>query len=51
MRIPSARRRPKKTWSECVKADMKMCILGSMDLLNREARRLGVPGTSAAVEI
>ena len=53
MTIPSVRRRgrPKKTWSECVKADMKMCILGSIDLLNREARRLGVPRKAAAVEI
>ena len=63
MTIRSARRRgrPKKTWSECVKADMKMCSLGSIDPLNREA--LGfrvrhsshllptpVPGTHAAVE-
>ena len=39
MMIPSARRRgrPKKTWSECVKADMKICSLGSIDPLNREA--------------
>ena len=63
MKIPSARRRgrPKKTWSECVKADMKMCNLGSIDPLNREAWGLGVrhsshllptpvPGTPAAVE-
>ena len=63
MTIPSARRkgRPKKTWSECVKADMKMCSLGSIDPLNREARGLGVRhsshllptpvlGTPAAVE-
>ena len=37
--IPSARRRgrPKKTWSECVKAGMKMCSIGSIDPLNREA--------------
>ena len=37
MRIPSARRRgrPKKTWSECVRADVKMCSLGSIDPLNR----------------
>ena len=37
MTIPSARRRgrPKKTWSECVKADMKMCSLGSINPLNR----------------
>ena len=63
MTIPSARRRgiPKKTWSECVKAYMKMCSVGSIDPLNREARGLGVrhsshllptpvPGTPAAVE-
>ena len=63
MTIPSARRRgrPKKTWSECVRADMKMCGLGSIDPLNREAWGLGVrysshllptpvPGTLAAVE-
>ena len=63
MTIPSARRRgrPKKTWSECVKTDMKMCSLGSIDPLNREVWGLGVrhsshllptpvPGTPAAVE-
>ena len=63
MTIPSPRRRerPKNTWSECVKTDMKMCSLGSMDPLNREAWGLGVrhsshllptpvPGTPAAVE-
>ena len=63
MTIPSARRRgrPKKTWSECVKADMKMYSIGSIDPLNREAWGLGVrhsshllptpvPGTPAAVE-
>ena len=63
MTIPSARRRgrPKKTWSECVKADMKMCSLGSIDPLKREEWGLGVrhssyllptpvPGTPAAVE-
>ena len=61
MTIPSARRRPKKTWSECVKTDMKMCGLDSIDPLNREALGLGVrhssyllptpvPGTPAAVE-
>ena len=61
--IPSAKRRgrPKKTLSECVKTDMKMCSLGSIDPLNREALGLGVrhsshllptpvPGTPAAVE-
>ena len=63
MTILSARRRggPKKTWSERVKTDMKMCSLGSIDPLNREAWGLGfrhsshllptpVPGTLAAVE-
>ena len=62
MTIPSTRRRrPKTTRSECVKADMKMCSLGSIDSLNREAWGLGVrhschllptpePGTPAAVE-
>ena len=63
MTIPSARRRgrPKKTWSECVKTDMKMCSLGSIDPLNKEAWGLSVrhsshllptpvPGTPAAVE-
>ena len=63
MKIPSTRRRgrPKKTWSDCVKTDMKMCSLGSIDPLNREAWGLGVrhsshllptpvPGTPAAVE-
>ena len=49
------------TCSECVKADMKMCSLGSIDPLNREAWVLGVrhsshllptlvPGKPAAVE-
>ena len=63
MMIPSARRRgrPKKTWSMCVKSDMKISSLGSIDPLNREAWGLGVrhsshllptpvPGIPAAVE-
>ena len=63
MTIPRARRkgRLKKTWSECVNADMKVCSLGSIDPLNKEAWGLGVrhsshllptpvPGTLAAVE-
>ena len=63
MTTPSTRRRgrPKKTWSECVKTDMKICSLGSIDPLNREAWGLcvrhsshllptPVPGTHAAVE-
>ena len=58
---PRRRGRPKKTWSECVKTDMKMCSLGSIHQLNREAWGLGVrhsshllptpvPWTPAAVE-
>ena len=37
MMIPSTRRRgrPKNTCSECVKADIKMCSLGSIVPLNR----------------
>ena len=63
MTISSARKRgrPKKTWSECVKTDMKMCSLGSIDPLYGEAWGLGVrhfshllptpvPETPAAVE-
>ena len=63
MTIPSTRRRgrPKKTWSECAKTEMKTCSLGSIDPLNREAWGLDVrhsshllptpvPGTPAAVE-
>ena len=48
MTIPNTKRRerPKKTWSECVKADMKMCSLGSIDPLNREAWGLGVRHSS-----
>ena len=60
-RYARGRGRPKKTWSECVKYDMKMCSPGSIDPLNREAWSLGVrhtshllptpvPGTPAAVE-
>ena len=51
----------KKTWFECVRADMKMCSLGSINPLNIEAWGLGVRhsshllpipvlGTPAAVE-
>ena len=63
MTIPSTRRRgrPKKTWSECIKAEMRMCSLGSIDPLNREVWGMGVrhsshllptlvPGTPAAIE-
>ena len=63
MTIPSTRRkgRPRKTWSECVKANMRMCSLGSIDPLNREVWGMGVrhsshllptpvPGTPTAVE-
>ena len=40
------RGRSKKIWSECVKADMKMCSLGSINPLNREAWVLGVRHSS-----
>ena len=62
MTIPSTRRgKPKKNWSKCVKTDMKMYSLGSINPLNREAWGLGVrhsshllptqvPGTPAAIE-
>ena len=60
--IPSTRGRgrPRKTWSECVKADLNLCSLDIIDPHNRDAWRLGVrrsshllptpvPGTPAAV--
>ena len=63
MAIPSSRGRgrPRKTWSDCVRADMKVCSLGGIDPQNREAWRSGVrrssrllptpvTGTPAAVE-
>ena len=61
MTILIVRGRPKKNWSECAKAYMKMCSLGSIDPLNREAWGLGVrhsshllptpvPGTPTAIE-
>ena len=50
-----------EAWSECGKAEMKICSLGSIDPMNREAWSLGVrhsshllstpvPRTPAAVE-
>ena len=53
------RGRPKKSWSECVKANVNVCNLGGIDPQHREAWRSGVrhsshllptpvPGTLAA---
>ena len=36
-----ARGRPRKTWSDCVKADMNVCSLGCIDPQNRTAWRSG----------
>ena len=41
MDVPG-RRMPKKTWSECVGADMRECSLGGYDPQNREDWRFGV---------
>ena len=48
MAIPSSRGRgrPRKTWSDCVRADMKVCSLGGIDPQNREAWRSGVRRSS-----
>ena len=61
--IPGSRGRgrPRKSWSECVKADVNACNLGGIDPQNRDLWRLGVrhsshllptpaPGTLAAVD-
>ena len=40
------RGRPRKTWSDCVEADMNICNLGGIDPQNRAARRLGIRRTS-----
>ena len=36
------RGRPRKSWSECVKADVDVCNLEGIDPQNREAWRSGV---------
>ena len=43
---PRGRGRPMKSWSECVKADVDVCNLESIDPKNREAWRSGVRRTS-----
>ena len=43
---PRGRGRPRKSWSECVKADVEVCNLEGMDPQNREAWRSGVRRTS-----
>ena len=40
------RGRPKKTWWDCVRADIDICGLGGIDPLDREAWRFGVGRTS-----
>ena len=43
MEVPCSRvrGRPRKTWSDCVKADMNVCSLGGIDPQNRTALRSG----------
>ena len=43
---PRGRGRPRKSWSECVKAVVEVCNLEGMDPHNREAWRSGVRRTS-----
>ena len=43
---PRGRGRPRKSWSECVKADVDVCNLEGIDPQNREAWRTGVRRTS-----
>ena len=43
---PRGRGRPRKSWSECVKADVNVCNLEGIDPQNREAWRSGVRRTS-----
>ena len=43
---PRGRGRPRKSWSECVKAYVDVCNLEGMDPQNREAWRSGVRMTS-----
>ena len=44
--VPRGRGRPRKSWSECVKADVDVCNLEGIDPQNREAWRFGVRRTS-----
>ena len=43
---PRGRGRPRKSWSECVKADVYVYNLEGIDPQNREAWRSGVKRTS-----
>ena len=43
---PRGRGRPRKSWSECVKADVDVCNIEGIDPQNREAWRSGVRRTS-----
>ena len=43
---PRGRWRPRKSWSECVKADVEVFNLEGIDPQNREAWRSGVRRTS-----
>ena len=48
MEFPNSRGRgrPKKTWSECLRADIRVWSLGGNDPQNREALRFGVGNSS-----
>ena len=48
MEVPcsKARGRPRKTWSDCVKADMNACSIGGIDPQNRTALRSGIRSIS-----
>ena len=49
MEIPCSkvRGRPRKTWSDCVRADMSVCSLGGIDPQNRTAWRSGIRSSSS----
>ena len=44
MEVPCSRvrGRPRKTWSDCVKADMNVCSLDGIDQQDRTARKSGI---------
>ena len=48
MEVPCSREQgiPRKTWSDCVKADMNVCNLGGIDPQNRTAWRSGIRSIS-----
>ena len=51
MEVPCSkeRGRPRKTWSDCVKADMNACSIDGIDPQNRTARRSGIRSISHLV--